>query len=72
MKKENSKKENRIIDWKDMTLLFLAFAILIMQGLMTKQENAYRTALADFHYQVNSKLEDWNYVAEEILSNETY
>ena len=72
MKKENSKKENRIIDWKDMTLLFLAFAILIMQGLMTKQENIYQAALADFHYQVNSKLEDLNYVAEGILSDGTY
>ena len=72
MKKEVQKKKDKIIDWKDMILLFLAFAILIMQGLITKQENAYRTALADFHYQVNSKLEDLNYVAEEILSNETY
>ena len=72
MKKEVQEKKDKIIDWKDLILLFLAFAILIMQGLMTKQDNAYRTALADFHYQVNSKLEDWNYVAEEILSNETY
>lgn len=72
MKKEVQKKKDKIIDWKDLILLFLAFAILIMQGLMTKQENIYQAALADFHYQVNSKLEDLNYVAEGILSDETY
>ena len=38
MKKEVQKKKDKIIDWKDLILLFLAFAILIMQGLMTKQE----------------------------------
>lgn len=72
MKKEVQKKKDKIIDWKDLILLFLAFAILIMQGLMTKQENIYQAALADFHYKVNSKLEDLNYVAEGILSDGTY
>lgn len=72
MKKDESKKGNKRINCTDLILLFLALAILIMQGLMTKQENIYQAALADFHYQVNSKLEDLNYVAEGILSNETY
>lgn len=72
MKTEKEKKNAKNLNWADVIMLCLVLAVLVLQVLITKQEEAYEIALTDFQYHTSVKLEDLNYVAEEILDDKGY